>query len=186
MAKKNKKGLLTEFKEFITRGSVIDMATGVIVAGAFSKIVTSLTNDILMPFVNWIVFVITGGKKGLLITILNNEPYFLEDGTTVNSACIYINWGNLITAIIDFIIIAFVIFMIIKSINAIRNRIEETKKKINEDCIKEAEKAKKEEEEKALEEAKKAAALKELALKEKAENESTNQLLVEIIDLLKK
>ena len=76
--------------------------------------------------------------------------------------------------------------MIIKSINAIRNRIEETKKKINEERIKEAEKAKKEEEEKALEEAKKAAALKELALKEKAENESTNQLLVEIIDLLKK
>ena len=80
MAKnKNKKpGILKEFKTFITRGNVIDMATGVIVASAFTKIVTSLTNNVFLPLVNYLVYLMTGGKEVLLITVLNGQPYFLE------------------------------------------------------------------------------------------------------------
>ena len=72
---KNKKikkpGILAEFKQFITRGNVIDMATGVIVASAFTKIVTSLTNNVFLPLVNYLVYLITGGKEILLI--IDNE-----------------------------------------------------------------------------------------------------------------
>jgi large conductance mechanosensitive channel len=91
---KKAKGLLTEFKKFIMRGNVVDMAVGVIIAGAFGAIVTALVNKIFMPLINLIVYSATGGKGIELITILNGEPYFLEDGTTLNTKCIYIDWGN--------------------------------------------------------------------------------------------
>lgn len=189
---KNKKikkpGILAEFKQFITRGNVIDMATGVIVASAFTKIVTSLTNNVFLPLVNYLVYLITGGKEILLISVLNGQPYLLESTdaegvvtTSVNPECIFINWSVVIEAVVNFILIAAIIFIIVKVINQTRKKLDAIKAKANEDELA----AKKAEEEEAARiaaiEAEKAA-----ADKAKAEETSTNALLVEIINLLNK
>ncbi len=108
-------GFFSDFKKFISRGNILDMAVGVIIGGAFGAIVSALTNKIIMPLVNLIVFACTGGKGISLITVLNGQPYLLEDGT-INSACIYIDWGNFIMSVLDFLIIAFVLFMILKTV----------------------------------------------------------------------
>lgn len=194
---KNKKikkpGILAEFKQFITRGNVIDMATGVIVASAFTKIVTSLTNSVFLPLVNYIVYLITGEKGIKLITILNNKEYLI--GSTdangivtysVNPECIYLDWGVVVEAILNFILIAAIIFIIIKIINSTRAKLDAIKAKAREDELKAEAEAKAEADRIAAEEAAKAAALKVLADKEKAETASTNELLIEIINLLNK
>lgn len=129
------KKFFEEFKKFITRGNVMDMAVGVIIGGAFSAIVTALTNHVLMPIVNWFLLLITGGN-GLdsIYTYLNKVETVNDLGEKVidTANSIYIDWGAFITAIINFILIAFVLFMIIKTIN----KIAETNKKIKEDVIK--------------------------------------------------
>ncbi|MBI3165393.1 MAG: large conductance mechanosensitive channel protein MscL [Anaerolineales bacterium] len=91
--------MLKEFKEFVMRGNVLDMAVGVIIGGAFGKIVGSLVNDILMPLV------------GLLMGGVN----FSELSVTVGNATIM--WGLFLQTVVDFLIIAFVIFLIVKSAN---------------------------------------------------------------------
>lgn len=117
-----------EFKKFITRGNILDLAVGVIVGGAFTAIVTSLTNNIIRPLINWIIALI-GGKEGLsaVYTFLSKAYTVDEAGNTIidlkNS--IYIDWGLFITAIIDFFIIAFVVFLIIKAVNKAREAFEE-------------------------------------------------------------
>ena len=124
---KNKdKGIFAEFKKFITRGNVIDLAVGVIIGGAFSAIVTALTGKIIMPIINLIINLATGGRGINLITILNGEPQFIEvDGAqTANAKCIYIDWGAFIEAIINFLLIAIVLFIIIKVINPLNERKE--------------------------------------------------------------
>ena len=105
-----------EFKKFIERGNVLDLAVGVIIGAAFSAIVTALTNKIILPLVNLIVYACTGGTSITLITILNGKEYLLADGT-VNPACIFIDWGAFIMAILNFIIVALVLFIIIKIAN---------------------------------------------------------------------
>jgi large conductance mechanosensitive channel len=195
MAKnKNKKpGILKEFKTFITRGNVIDMATGVIVAGAFTKIITALTNNVFLPVVNYLVSLATNGKQVLLITILNKQPYFLESVNdageivkTVNPECIFIDWGIVLEAVVNFILIAAIIFTIVKVINHTRAKIDAIKAKVKEDVLA-AEKAAKDEAERlAAIEAEKAAIAKAQQDQEKAETASTNQLLIEIINLLNK
>lgn len=91
--------MLKEFREFVMRGNVLDMAVGVIIGGAFGKIVASLVNDILMPLV------------GLLMGGIN----FSELSVTVGSATIM--WGLFLQTVVDFLIIAFVIFLIVKAAN---------------------------------------------------------------------
>ncbi|MBO4251871.1 MAG: large conductance mechanosensitive channel protein MscL [Clostridia bacterium] len=124
-----------EFKKFITRGNVMDMAVGVIIGGAFSAIVTALTNHVLMPIVNWFLLVITGGS-GLdsIYTYLNKVETTNDLGEKVidTANSIYIDWGAFITAIINFILIAFVLFMIVRTIN----KVAETNKRIKEDAEK--------------------------------------------------
>lgn len=196
MARKNKikkPGIFAEFKKFIMRGNVVDMATGVIVAGAFTKIITALTNNVFLPLVNYLVSLATDGKSVLLISILNNKPYFLEavDETgevikTVNPECIFIDWGIVIEAIVNFILIAAIIFIIVKIINVTHTKLEAIKAKIREDEIEAEKQAKAEAEKQAAIEAEKAAVIKAEQDKEKAENTSTNELLVEIINLLNK
>lgn len=122
-----------EFKKFITRGNILDLAVGVIVGGAFTAIVTSLTNNIIRPLINWIISLI-GGKEGLanVYTVLV-KAYTTDDaGNKIldlkNS--IYIDWGLFITAIIDFFIIAFVVFLIIKAVNKAREAIEDLNDKL--------------------------------------------------------
>ena len=122
--KKERTGFFKEFKKFITRGNVLDMAVGVIIGGAFSAIVSALTNHILMPVVNWFLLKITGGK-GLqeIYTYLNKvETTDAETGETVIDLAnsIYIDWGAFITAILNFILIALVLFLIIRSFNRIK------------------------------------------------------------------
>lgn len=125
-----------EFKKFITRGNILDLAVGVIVGGAFTAIVTSLTNNIIRPLINCILSLI-GGSKGLasVYSILvpayqtdANGAYILDEaGKKVLdlSHSIYIDWGLFITAIIDFFIIAFTIFLIIKIVNTSREKLKE-------------------------------------------------------------
>lgn len=123
--KKNKdKGIFAEFKKFITRGNIIDLAVGVIIGGAFSAIVTALTQKIIMPLINLIINTATGGKGIDLITILNHEEQFVLDASgnsVVNPKCIYIDWGAFIQAVINFFLIAVVLFIIIKVINTIHD-----------------------------------------------------------------
>ena len=191
--KKDKKSIFTEFKEFILRGNVIDMATCVIVAGAFTKIITALTNNVFLPVVNYLVSLATKGKQVLLISILNKQPYFLESVDdageivkTVNPECIFIDWGIVLEAVVNFILIAAIIFTIVKVINHTRAKIDAIKAKVKEDEIA-AEKAAKDEAERlAAIEAEKAAIAKAQQDQEKAETASTNQLLIEIINLLNK
>jgi large conductance mechanosensitive channel len=91
--------MLKEFKTFIMRGNVLDLAVAVIIAGAFGKIITSLVNDIIMPIV------------GLLLGGIN----FDELTTTIGS--VVINWGAFLQATVDFIVVAFIVFLIVKAAN---------------------------------------------------------------------
>ena len=102
MAKDKKNGFVSEFKEFIMRGNVIDLAVGVIIGGAFQAIVSSLVDDIIMP----IVSLATKGMDFTKLAIQINEETQL---------C----YGNFITAIINFLIMAFVIFLLVKGINKV-------------------------------------------------------------------
>ena len=111
------KKFFSDFKKFIMRGNIVDLAIGVIIGGAFSAIVTALTNKILMPIINLIVYACTGGQSVNLISVLNGQPYLVDDGAgnmIVNPACIFIDWGVFIMAIVDFLLIAIVLFLIIK------------------------------------------------------------------------
>ena len=128
MAKKEKgKGLFAEFKAFISRGNIVDMAVGIIIGGAFSAIVTALTSKIIMPLINVIISLATGGEGLDIITPLTPEvPRFLEDGNP-NPKFIYIDWGAFIEAIINFLLIALVLFFIIKAINTAHKKSEELK-----------------------------------------------------------
>jgi large conductance mechanosensitive channel len=98
--------MLKEFKEFVMRGNVLDLAVAVIIGGAFGKIIGSLVNDILMPLI------------GLVMGGVN----FAELSFTVGAAVVA--WGAFVQAIVDFVIIAFVIFLIVKSANATKKKEE--------------------------------------------------------------
>ncbi len=135
MSKKLKKkdtGIFAEFKKFITRGNIIDLAVGVIIGGAFSAIVTALTGKIIMPVVNLIINLATGGQGINLITILNGEPQLVDDGAgnmIANAKCIYIDWGAFIEAIINFLLIAMVLFAIVKIFNTLDKKKKELEAK---------------------------------------------------------
>ena len=153
MCKKNpnKKGFFGEFKEFITRGNVLDMAVGVIIGGAFTAIVTALTSGILQPVINWILSLILPGK-GLEAarTILGEAVYTTNDlGEKVVdwSKTNFIDWGTFISAIINFLLVALILFIIIKAINNVHKAGQEAKAKLEAKAKKEE--AEKPEEEKA-------------------------------------
>lgn len=124
------KGFFGEFKKFITRGNVLDMSVGVIVGGAFTGVVNGLSNFILKPFINFLLSLCMPGK-GLegAVTILQKgykeETQILADGTEKIiqvfdlASSIYIDWGAFISAIINFLLIAFTLFLIVKVINSI-------------------------------------------------------------------
>lgn len=121
------KKFFAEFKKFITRGNVVDLAVGVIIGGAFTAIVTALTTHILTPLINWVIYLVFGGTTGKPVyTVLVGA--YTEDGALDTANAIFINWGAFIGAIINFILIAFVLFMIIRFIN----RVQEANKKLAE------------------------------------------------------
>lgn len=188
-----------EFKKFITRGNVLDMAVGVIVGGAFTAIVNALSNNILKPIINWLLALILG-KDSLSEVYTVLKPVYVDtvvDGETTQildlAQSIYIDWGAFINAIINFILIAFVLFCIVKAINAANDGLKKGARKYDpltsEEIIayrKEGKKSKeilaiaKEKEEKLAEE-------KRIADEEAAKNapKTEAQLLAEIAELLK-
>lgn len=107
------KKFFNDFKKFISRGNILDMAVGVIVGNAFSAIVTAFTNKIIMPLINWLLALI-GGKDGLssVYTFLYKAVDSENNLDLTNS--IYIDWGAFITAVLNFFIIAFTLFIILK------------------------------------------------------------------------
>ena len=104
------KKLMDEFKKFISKGNVLDLAVGVIIGGAFQKIVTSLVNDVIMPLLG----IVIGGRDFSNLTIK------VKDAT--------INYGIFIQNIVDFLLMAFCIFIFIKLLNSIKDRLEKNKK----------------------------------------------------------
>ena len=106
------KKILKEFRDFIARGNVVDMAIGVIIAGAFGKITTSLVNDVFMPFISWIF----GARDMTALNLVVREA--VMDGETVVQEAITIGFGTFVATIIDFILIALVVFAIVKAMNA--------------------------------------------------------------------
>lgn len=113
-------GLLKEFKEFAMRGNVVDMAVGIVIGGAFGKIVSSLVEKIVMPLVG----VLTGGVdlSKYDITLVPAETN--EQGEVIKEA-VNLGLGSFLTTVIDFVIIAFAIFIVIKLMNAAKARFEE-------------------------------------------------------------
>ncbi len=113
------KKFFKEFKTFITRGNVLDMAVGIIIGGAFTAIVTALTTYILTPIINWVISLIFGdGGIGAVYTFLVKTVD--SNGAIDLANSIYIDWGAFIGAIINFLLVALVLFSIIKTINKIK------------------------------------------------------------------
>ena len=117
---------LSDFKAFAMRGNVIDMAVGVIIGGAFGKIVTSIVNDIIMPPIGWLI----GGVdfKELKVVLKDAVPEQLDEaGNVVQKAVaeVTLNYGAFIQNVIDFIIIAFCVFMLVKFITNLNKKKEE-------------------------------------------------------------
>lgn len=117
-----------EFKKFITRGNILDMAVGVIVGGAFTGIVNGLSNYVLKPIINWILSLVLGsnGLEGA-VTMLS-EGY--TDGVLDLAKSIYIDWGAFISSIINFLLVAFVLFTIVRVMNRIRENNDKLEKAI--------------------------------------------------------
>ena len=193
-----------EFKKFITRGNVVDMAVGVIVGSSFTAIVNAMSNQILKPIINYVLSLIFK-KDSLseLYTFLTRVDTVDETGATVPdlTQSIYIDWGTFINAVINFFLIAFVLFVIVKMVNRARDGqksfatemmdgrpTRQERKEMKKQGIKfsnkaavaafYAEKAKK------IEDEKKAAA--EKARLEREANPSTEDLLKHILAELKK
>ncbi len=120
---KKSKGFIAEFKKFIMRGNVIDLAVGVIIGGAFQKIVNSLVNDIVMPLIS----LITGGIDFNNWFVALGEGDFATVADANAAGVATLNYGTFIGTALDFLIMAFVIFLIIKAINTISDRLKKEK-----------------------------------------------------------
>ncbi len=120
------KGFMAEFKKFIMRGNVIDLAVGVIVGGAFQAIVKSLVDDLVMPVISLLTKGLDFSK--LFVALDGNEYATLEAAQEAGAAVI--TYGNFISAVINFLIMAFVVFCLIKAINTVADK---AKKKEEED-----------------------------------------------------
>ncbi len=198
-----------EFKKFITRGNVLDMAVGVIVGGAFTGIVNGLSNYILKPIINWVLALVLG-SEGLSGAVTYLSKAFTTDATTgekiidlANS--IYIDWGAFISAVINFFLIAIVLFTIVKFINKVKENNEkwsaelkkgkltkEQRKELKANGINRKDKQavkeyfdKKAEEARVAEERAKAEA-EEKAKQDRLANPTTEDLLKQIITILDK
>ena len=202
------KKFFAEFKKFITRGNVMDMAVGVIVGGAFTAIVNGLSNFILKPLINYALAMILG-KDTLAEIHTMLLPAYTTDETGAEildlANSIYLDWGSFINAIINFFLIAFVLFCIVRVFNRIRDNqreaaakikagkpTKEERKALKAEGIKLSDKAavaawRAEKAEKAAAEAAAAAAAaEEQARLDRLANPTTEDLLKAILDELKK
>ena len=120
-----KKGFIAEFKEFISRGNVMDMAVGVIIATAFGAITSSLVNDVVMPIIGFIF----GGVSPESLNIVLKEAVLDEAGEVVQEAVV-IGIGTFIGTIINFILVALVVFCVVEAINSAHKKMEKKKEEI--------------------------------------------------------
>lgn len=173
------KKFFSEFKKFITRGNVIDLAVGMIIGAAFTAIVNALVNGIFKPLINAIPM---GNIQGLITMLVPKNSEGVQ--VPANSAdidlakSVYINWGDFIMAVISFFITALVLFLIIKAINTVREKGKSLADKQKENIQKKLKKGKI-----TAEEAEQEVAAIEAAAA--APVETTDDLLREIRDLLK-
>ena len=171
---KKKSTFWKDFKAFISRGNIIDLAVGLVVGAAFTAIVNSLVNDIIKPLIALLV----DGDFSELVVVLR-EAVYDTDGVTVLQEAITLNYGNLIMAILTFLIDAFVIFTVLRIVTKAKNRLKEESVKLKEKLMKA---------EDAEENAEQAAEIAEAAAEPAPEPQpapSVEQLLAEIRDLLK-
>ena len=204
------KKFFDEFKKFITRGNVVDMAVGVIVGSSFTAIVNGLSNNVLKPFINWLLFLAFGNGSLLNIYTFLHAEYVKNEAGVVTAEIdlensIYIDWGAFINAVLNFFIVAFVLFTLVKIINKVRadhkefnsrfmegylDRRERKELKANGINIrdKEAVKSYFEAKQKAAEEeaARKKAEEEEAARLEREANPTAEDLLKKILDELQK
>lgn len=105
--------MMSEFKEFAVKGNMVDMAVGIIIGGAFGKIVTSIVNDVIMPPVGMLL----GGVdfSDLAITL---------KAATEETAAVAIRYGSFVQTVLDFLIVAWAVFMVVKGINSLRRKQE--------------------------------------------------------------
>lgn len=201
------KKIAEEFKKFVSRGNIIDMSVGVIVGSSFTAIVNGMSNHILKPLINWLLAVIFGAESLTdIYTML--KPAYDADGALDLAGSIYIDWGAFINAVINFLLVATVLFAIVKIFNAIREQRERLVTTIKADIPTKAEqkemkklginlfdpeavhkyltekRAKEAEADAAAKEAEKAAA-EEAARLEREANPTAEDLLKEIRDILK-
>ena len=201
------KKIAAEFKKFVCRGNIVDMSVGVIVGSSFTAIVNGLSNHILKPLINWLLAVIFGAESlSDIYTML--KPAYDADGALDLANSIYIDWGAFINTVINFVLVAVVLFSIVKIFNTMREQREKLVSAIKEDIPTKAEKkemkklginpldhaavhkyleekrAKEAEAEKARAEAERLAA-EEAARLEREKNPTAEDLLKEIRDLLK-
>jgi large conductance mechanosensitive channel len=114
LTKEDKMSMLKEFKEFAVKGNVVDMAIGIIVGVAFGKIVSSIVSDVIMPPI------------GLLIGGIDfNKLSIILKGASGDAAAVVIAYGKFIQTVVDFTIVAFVMFMLVKAINTLKRKQEE-------------------------------------------------------------
>lgn len=116
---KKARGLIGEFKAFISRGNVIDMAVGVIIATAFGKITTSLVNDVVMPAISY--FIGSADATSLNITL---RPEVVDEAGNIITESITLGIGMFIGTIIDFLLVALVVFLVIKAMNSAKDKME--------------------------------------------------------------
>ena len=119
-APEKKKSFMGEFKTFIARGNVMDMAVGVIIGGAFGKISTSLVNDVIMPLIS----VLTGGVDFTNWKIVLKAAVAGADGVIDPATEVAIKYGSFLATILDFLIIAFAVFLMIKTINGFHDKMK--------------------------------------------------------------
>ncbi len=151
-ATKKAKGFIEEFKAFISRGNVIDMAVGVIIATAFGKITTSLVNDVVMPAIGYFI-----GSSDLSQLNIVLQPEVVNEVGEVVTPAVAIGIGTFLSTIVDFLLVALVVFIFLKVLLSTKSKMEALRKK-------EAEEA---------------------AEEEAAEPSAEEKLLTEIRDLLK-
>jgi large conductance mechanosensitive channel len=115
----------SEFREFAVKGNVMDMAVGIIIGAAFGKIVSSLVTDIIMPPIG----VLIGGVDFSALAVTLKEAVLAADGVTVAKAAVTLNYGKFIQTVLDFLIVAWAIFMLVKGMNSMRRIAEKAEKK---------------------------------------------------------
>lgn len=199
------KNIIAEFKKFVMRGNIVDMAVGVIVGSSFTAIVNALSNNVLKPLINYLLTLCFGANSlSEVYTFLLPPVYNAETGAIDLEQSIYIDWGAFINSIINFLLVAVVLFTIVKIVNVLRERqrevineflsdvprkedFKEMKRlgmKINDDNI---EKFMQEKKQRILEEEARAKAeAEEKARLERLANPTTEDLLKEILKEMKK